>query len=63
MRPALGISLTQEQVFALALNMGNEGNISRLLTGGINGRHFSHGQLVQLIDDAPLASDGVGEFR
>lgn len=56
-RPALGISLTQEQVFALALNMGNEGNISRLLTGGINGRHFSHGQLVQLIDDELTAAD------
>lgn len=34
--PALKISLRREELLAVALNSGNEGNVQRLLDGGIN---------------------------
>lgn len=53
----LGISLTKEQVFSIALNMGNEGNRQRLLTGGVQGRQFTEQALVQLIETELTAAD------
>lgn len=55
--PALGINLTREQLFAIALNMGNDGNMSRLMTGGINGRTLSRQDLVGLVESELTAED------
>lgn len=55
--PALGMSMTREQVFAIALNLGNEGNISRLLTGGLNGRKVSMQDLVGIVESRLTAED------
>ncbi|MGU3629834.1 hypothetical protein [Comamonas sp. C24C] len=55
--PALGINLTREQLFSIALNMGNDGNMSRLLTGGVNGRSLSRQDLIGLVESELTADD------
>lgn len=47
--PSIGGTLTHNAVLAAALNMGNEGNRTKLLNGGHNGKAWTESQLGDIV--------------